>query len=128
MGYQLSRSGFSAAKIDSEMRNRILLNSQWSVDLLCDPALVTDIPKVYQKLILATNVGELSSNTKAMGPGYGPLWFHEKAMTYVFSLAAMEERFQVTHHSGKESAFIVQTTKGSIQFIKGPENLFYYKS
>ena len=52
MGYKLSRSGFSAALTGSEMRNWILLDSQSSVDLFCNPALVTDFTKVSQKWFL----------------------------------------------------------------------------
>ena len=52
MGYQLSRSGFLAVQTGSEMRNWILLDSQSSVDLLCNPALVTDIPRLIRDRFL----------------------------------------------------------------------------
>ena len=92
MCYHLSRSAFSAAQTGPQKRNWILLDSQLSVDLFCNPALATKSANVDQKLILSTYAEELSTNTKPMVPGYGPVWFHEKAMTNEFSLAAIEEK------------------------------------
>ena len=54
----------------------------------------------------------LTSNTKAIVRGYGPVWFDDKAISYVFSLAAMEE---MIFDSVNESAFIVHTRSGPYQ-------------
>ena len=126
-GAQMSRSGFSAAQTTQKMKDWVLLDSQSTVDLFCNPALVQDITKGDEKLILATNAGNLLTNTTAIVPGYGKVWYKEEAMTNVFSLANMEKRYRITYDSKKESAFIVHTENGPLKFTKGPENLYYYK-
>ena len=122
----MSRSEFSAVQGNAEMRNWVLLDSQSTVDLFCNPKLVTDIREEDDQLILATNAGNLITNQKATVPGYGKVWFKEEAMTNVFSLANMEKRHHITYDSAKESAFIVHTDKGPLRFEKGPENLYYF--
>jgi hypothetical protein len=62
----------------------------------------------------------LTTNKKAILPGYGKVWYADTAMTNVFSLANMERKYHITYDSMKESAFTVHTEKG-------PENLYYFK-
>ena len=109
------------------MRDWILLDSQSSVDLFCNPDLVTDIRHCQETLLLATNAGELTTNLKASVPNYGTVWFDANAMTNVFSLASMQDKFKVTFNSDVESAFVVHTPKGEVWFTRGKQNLYYYK-
>jgi hypothetical protein len=99
--------GFSAAHIETE----ILLDSQSTVDLFCNPALVENINQGEDVLNLATNTGNLTTNKKAIFPGYGKVWYADTAMTNVFSLANMERKYRITYDS-KESTFTVHTDKG----------------
>jgi hypothetical protein len=49
--------GFSAAQTETEMRDWILLDSQSTVDLFCNPALLVNINQGEDVLNLATNAG-----------------------------------------------------------------------
>jgi hypothetical protein len=125
MGAQLEGASLSQARQD--MKDWILLDSQSSVDLFCNPELVQDITKNKESLLLATNAGDMTTNTKAMVPAYGTVWFDKNAMTNVFSLASMEDKHRVTYDSAEESAFKVHTKNGIVKFKRGPEGLYYYK-
>ena len=52
----------SAAQSRSEIKNWLLLDSQSSVDLFCNPSLVDNIREEPEKLLLATNAGVLQTN------------------------------------------------------------------
>ena len=77
-------------------RNRVLLDSQSSVDLFCNPDLVSNIRPSKAKLNLVTYAEVLQVRQQADVANYGTVWFNEKAMTNVFSLASMEKRYRVT--------------------------------
>jgi hypothetical protein len=119
--------GFSAAQTETEMRDWILLDSQSTVDLFCNAALVENINQLEDVLNLATNAGNLTTNKKAILPGYEKVWYADTAMTNVFSLANMERKYRFTYDSMKEGAFAEHTEKGPLKFTKGPENLYYFK-
>ena len=104
----------------------ILLDSCSSVDLFCDPKMVTNIREVPETLVLSTNAGQLKTNLQATVPGYGTVWFSREAMTNVYSLALLSNVFRVTYDSSKEQAFIVHTQSGPIRFSKLANNLFAY--
>jgi hypothetical protein len=97
------------------------------VDLFCNPELVDNIEEGKEVLTLSTNAGNLKTNKTAILPGYGKVWYSDKPMTNVFSLANMEKKYQVTFDSKRESAFTVHTEKQGLKFTKGPENLYYNK-
>jgi len=88
MGAQVQHE-LSIAQTRTEMKQWTLLNSQSSVDIFCNPNLVEKIHDSGETLSLATNAGELITNKKATVPGYGLVWFDDRAMTNVFSLANM---------------------------------------
>jgi hypothetical protein len=111
-----------------DMRDWILLDSQSSVNLFCNPKLVQNITRSRSPLYLGTNAGGTVVQHEAEVPNYqGKVWFDEKAMTNVFSMALMEEKYRITYDSGVESAIIVHTERGPVKFTKGPENLYYFK-
>jgi hypothetical protein len=110
------------------MRDWILLDSESSVDLFCNPKLINNIVKSSSTLYLGTNAGGMSIDQEAEVPNYkGKVWLDEKAMTNVFSMALMEDKYRITYDSAVESAFVVHTELGPVKFVRGPENLYYYK-
>ena len=99
------------------MRTRILLDSQSSVDLFCNPNLVSNIRPSKEKL-------NLVMRQQADVANYGTVWFNDKAMTNVFSLASMEKRYPVTYDSSSESAFIVHRAGDPVRFELAEDNLY----
>jgi hypothetical protein len=91
-----SSPGWSGARVKfyqaSEMRKWILLDNGSMVDLFCYPDLVENIHTVNETSTLSTNCGELHTNQCAMVPGYGEVWFDDKAITNIFRFALMEDK------------------------------------
>ena len=109
------------------MKNWILLDSQSSFDLFCNPQMVTDIKVSINSPHLATNGGILVVHKKAMVPNYGEVCFEENAMTNVFSLANMAAKHRVQFDSDEENAFIMHTPQKKVKFLHTMENLYVLK-
>jgi len=123
MGTQIT--GVSAAQTRDAVRDWILLDSEPSVDLFCNPAYVTNIHKVDEQLVLATNAGSLTTNLKATIPEYGEVWYDPKAMTNALSLANMTDKHHVPFHAMNDNALVALTPQGPTHFVCGPGNLYY---
>jgi hypothetical protein len=129
IGIQVAKtsSALSGAKQEQEMKKWIMLDSESTVDLFCNPEFVTDVTTVHETLQLKTSAGVLTTNKKATVPDYGQVWYHEDAMTNIFSLASMTQKYRVTFDSSQDNEMVVHTDKKPVRFALGPENLYYHK-
>ena len=108
VSWEKSLAQWSFLQSDEHLKETILLDSQSSVDLFSNPNMVEKVTLTGETLELRTNAGKLQIKKKATVPGHcNPVWFDEKAIANVFSLALMEDQYRVTYDSSKESAFIV---------------------
>ena len=109
----------------SDLKNLILLDNQSSEDLFGNKELLTNIHKTRSTLQLNTNGGVISTNMKGTLPHYGEVWYNPAAITNIISMAKMKDKgCTITYDSSKEDAFIVETTKGKIKFIRNESNLY----
>ena len=53
----------------------ILLDNQLTVDLFCNAALLIDIHKMDEELIIPYNAGDLTTNKMGTLSGYGIVWY-----------------------------------------------------
>jgi hypothetical protein len=111
----------------SHLRNVILLDSESSTSIFCNPSFVTDIHETDEVLELLTNGGPLKTNLKATVPGFGLVWFDSDSIANIFALADMEDKYQVTYDSDKESALIVHLPHKTVKFCRSAGKLYYYK-
>jgi hypothetical protein len=69
--------------------------------LFCNKRLVTNIPKVKNKMTLTSNGGSMSMDKIAdIGKNQPPVWFSDKAIANTLSLKDAIARYRVTYNSG----------------------------
>ena len=123
MGYQ---QGHQFAQSITDMKEWILLDSQSTVNLFCNPRYVNNIRKAHATLQLSTNTGQKAITTVADVPDYGTVWFDNESITNIFSLADMSDKYRVTFDSATEQAFIVHASKGPVRFVRVTSNLYAF--
>ena len=106
-----------------EMKDYIILNNGSSLDLFSNEALVENVHRSKDKLILAVNAGMKQNNMKAHVPSCGNVWFDQDAIANMFSFANMKKKYQITYDSNKEDAFKVHMNGKILEFKVTPQGL-----
>ena len=83
----------------SYLREVVLLDNQSTTDIFCNKDFLEDIQEVSETLYLDTNGGVLKCNHKGTLPGYGEVWYNDKAIANVISMSNAEKKgkYQITY-------------------------------
>ena len=110
----------------NNLRNWILLDSQTTVDIFCNPGLLTNVHDSQDKIILHTNTGEMEVTKKGELNGYGQVWFDHRAMTNILSLHNVKKKHPVTYDSSNGDRFIVHKPEKKLYFTCSRNGLYYH--
>jgi len=93
----------------------ILLDSQSTVDVFCNPRLLNNIRDAKRQLILHCNAGTTIVTKKGDLKGYGTVWFHPQGIANILSLSNVSKKYRVTYDSGNkdEQGLVVHKEDGS---------------
>ena len=104
----------------------ILLDSQSTVDIFCNPSLVVNIHRVRDRMKIQCNAGTRVSNLVGDLPGYGPVGFDSRAIANVLSLKLVQEKYHVKYNSREMEGFVVTKPNGEqFNFIESSSGLHY---
>ena len=108
------------------MKDWILLDSQLSATVFCNSAYVKNICKAKSPLQLATNGGLLTVNHCTDLPDYGEVWFSDKSMTNIFSMAEVSDKVPITFNNEVKDAYIVKFPVKAVKFKRTTNNLYVF--
>jgi hypothetical protein len=123
----LFKQACSSVKID--LREVILLDSQSTVDLFCNAALVNKTCKSSTSMRLKSNCGTMVVTRKATMPGYNKdVWFSTTAITNIISLSNLIKQYRVTYGSDDKMCVVHRESQGkpNMEFCIHKCGLHYY--
>ena len=93
----------------------VLLDSQSTIDLFCNPDFLTNIRKLSERLEIFCNAGSTYTNMVGDLAGYGTVWFYPEGIEHILSLHRVARNYHVQYDSRGAGNFIVWKDDGSCQ-------------
>jgi hypothetical protein len=116
-----------SVKID--LREIILLDSQSTMDLFCNAALVSKNCKSTTRMRLKSNGGTMVVTRKATMPGYNKdVWFSTRAITNIIALSSLIQQYRVTYESDDKMFVVHRESQGkpNMEFRMHKCGIHYY--
>jgi hypothetical protein len=123
----LFKQAGSSVKID--LQEVILLDSQSTMDLFCNAALVSKTRKSTTSMRLKSNGGTMAVTRKSTMPGYNKdVWFSTRAITNIIALSNLIQKYRVTYDSDDNLFVVHQESQGKLnmEFCMHKCGLHYY--
>jgi hypothetical protein len=123
----LFKQAGSLVKID--LREVILLDSQSTMDLFCNAALVSKTHKSTTSMRLKINGGTMVVTWKATMPGYNKdVWFSTRAITNIIALSNLIQQYRVKYDSDDKMFVVHRESQGkpNMEFCMQTCGVHYY--
>ena len=96
-----------------DLREIILLDSQSTMDLFCNQALVTETYKSISSMRLKRNGGTMVVTHKSKMAGHHKkYWFSKRAINDIFSLSNVIHQYRVTYDSEDKMVIVHREAEG----------------
>jgi hypothetical protein len=116
-------------KIKLDLKKVIRLESQSTLDLICDPALVESTFKSSHSMRLKNNGGTVEVKKQVIMPGYhAHIWYNKKAITNILSLSNVIKQYRVTYDSNDQMFVVHREPEGKpdMEFLMHKSRLHYF--
>ena len=98
----------------------LLLDSQASVNVICNPEMVSNIRRHPdgRRVEINCNAGKKTLDMIADMNGYGTVWFHKDGIANCLSLALISDMYRITLDTGIDQAFHIHRDNGTTRRFK----------
>jgi hypothetical protein len=108
----------------TNLKDLILLDSDSTDTVFCNPEYVTNIHETEATLKIMTNGGPMVSEKRCSVPHLGDHWYNEDSITNIMALCDVTDKFRVTMDSSKEKALLVHMPHKVIRFTQMKGGLY----
>ena len=103
----------------------ILLDSQSTIDVFSNKALLKDIHESDTTLRIRCNAGVKTTKFRGHLSGYGWVWYYPEGIANILSLSRVRERYRVTFDSAMDNCFHVHKENGKLLKFKEATRRLY---